>query len=135
MLGFGSLVVCLAATWCFFPRIKKRSPAELRRLATQLVEAAGGSVQICREADRVFEMYSTQDYHLLSYAEATNFTALSRLGNVRGVWFGDPAYVSVRYGDHLDGVFIQIVPKGSEAAARRRTNWVELIEGRIYVHD
>ncbi len=118
----GILVAYVFLVWFAFPRIKKRSRVELIRLGTELIERVGGSVQVCRETDRLFDLYSKQNYHLLSDEEATNFPALSGLGHVRGVWSGDPSYVSVRHGDHLDGAFIQIVPKSITTSVRVATN-------------
>ena len=114
--------------------MKRRDANELKRLGVNLIDKAGGAVQICKEADQVFEMYSGQYSGIFTEEESARFPILSRIGLVRGIWFQNPTYVSVRYGNHMDGAFIVIVRKGDESAARLRKTWIEIVTDRIYIH-
>jgi hypothetical protein len=115
-----TLALLLILAWAFTsvaPLLgPKPTTQEIARRGSILIEKAGGPEQIAIEADQIFARFGTNEVTSLTQFDLTNYPHVAALGNDVVMFRGDPTYIGVRVGTHLNGFMIVILTTNNAGA-------------------
>jgi hypothetical protein len=114
------VVILIVGAACFaIYSLKPRlvSLQEATRQSRQILEQAGGSEEVCREAQRLFLQFGTAELKVFHPDELKEYPALKMVGKVDGIWPGDPPYIKIRVGNHIKGFQIDLVASRLDSAS------------------
>jgi hypothetical protein len=102
--------------------------------ANQLIASVGGPAKICDEANQIFKHFGVSKVKFFEPSELKDYPAIASLGNVDGIWPGEPPNIKIRVGTHVRGFIIQIVDTNNPVKYVKSSNTVEVIDSCIFVH-
>ncbi len=100
----------------------------------KLLGEAGGTAVVCAEADQMFERFGVGRQVFFTPQMLKDYPAVNSLGNVDYIMPGDPSYIKIRVGSHLDGFMIKIIDGRSGKVPTDYTNLAEVVKNRVYVY-
>lgn len=104
------------------------SDAQLR------IEAAGGTEKVCAEANQIFARFGASKLKIFSPSELTDYPAVLALGRVDGIFPGNPPFIKVRVGTHINGYIIELMNTNNYPRLEQPRKGVQLIGSCIAVH-
>lgn len=116
-------------------RVRHLGNEAIKQSASSLLQRAGGSDKVCAEARQLFSKFGVSKMTFFYGDELKNCPALTTLGTVDGIWPGDPPYIKIRVGTHLNGYIIKIIDTNSDSKSVMSTNSVELVPSCIYAYE
>lgn len=135
-LTLGALIAASAiaiTAYAFLAWQKAKLPPP-KQAAQLLLERAGGTAEVCREANQMFKRFGVDKITFLGSDDLKSYPAVSALGKVDGIWPGSPAYIKIRIGTHRDGYLISILDTNSAVSYEKGPNEVEIVGGCVYAH-
>jgi len=84
---------------------------EATQQTRRLISKAGGTGQICDEAQRIFARFGSSKLKIFYRDDLKGCSSLPALGKVDGIWPDYPPYIKIRVGNHIKGFQIDIVER------------------------
>jgi hypothetical protein len=101
--------------------------------AKVLIDKAGGSDAVCREAHQIFSRFGGDELWLFNPSDLKDFPAISALGHVECIIANKPAVIQVRVRDSRDGYIIHIANTNSIYRYQTSSNTTEVVRGCVFV--
>ena len=106
------LLIVGAAIWMIRSLRPRRVSLQDATLQTrELITKAGGTGEVCDEAQKIFARFGTSKLKFLYREDLQGYSALPALGKVDGIWPDFPPYIKIRVGNHIKGFQIDIVER------------------------
>jgi hypothetical protein len=103
--------------------------------ANQLIASVGGPAKVCDEASQIFKRFGVvSNVKFFNPSELKDYPTIASLGNVDGIWPGEPSYIKIRVGTHINGFIIQIVDTNNPVKYVKSSNTLEVIDSCVFVH-
>jgi hypothetical protein len=129
------LLACLgAATALILATRLTRGKESAAAQARLLIQKVGGAGKICSEANRIFTRFGVNEFKLFSPSELSDYPAISGLGKVDAIYPGDPPYIKIRVGTHINGYIIAILDTNGYSPRSVSPDEVEVIKPCVFVH-
>src|SRR3989442_10386640 len=97
--------------------------------ANQLIANVGGPAKVCDEASRMFQRFGVSKvksfYNVSELKEYPAIAALGTLDRIR-IYPGNPPYIAIRVGTHLNGFMIEIADTNSPGKYVKSPGTLEL---------
>jgi hypothetical protein len=122
--------VAFFAIYSLKPRVV--SLQEATRQTRQALKQAGGSEEVCREAQRLFLQFGTAKLKTFRPDELKDYPTLTRVGKIDGIWPGDPSYIKIRIGNHIKGFQIDLAASKLDSASTGLAG-AEHVENCVYL--
>ena len=105
--------------------------------AKQLIGSVGGSAKVCDEAGQMFKRFGVSEMKSFFIpSELKDYPSIAGLGTADRIriYPGNPPYIAIRIGTHLNGFMIEIADTNSPGKYAKSSNTLELVDSQVFVH-